>query len=111
MYYSENHNGDEGHDLSQEEEELFELPAELAALIASAKENDLAAPASAPTLASAEPKEEEEVRYFYPTYAEGELSSTKSASKFESWEESHASLDDCCEGSFSWDYDACIMRL
>lgn len=108
MYYSENHNGDEGHDLSQEEEELFELPAELAALIASAKENDLAAPASAPTLASAEPKEEEEVRYFYPTYAEGELSSTKSASKFESWEESFESLENCCDVAFSCDYESCM---
>ncbi len=49
-----------------------------------------------------------EVR-FYATWSEGELCSSKSSSSFGAWEESYASLEECCDMSFSWDYDNCIL--
>ncbi|KAL7463911.1 hypothetical protein ACHAXS_004261 [Conticribra weissflogii] len=49
-----------------------------------------------------------EVR-FYATWSEGELCSSKSSSSFGAWEEPYASLEECCEMSFSWDYDNCIL--
>ena len=46
---------------------------------------------------------------FYPTWSQGQLCSSKSSSSFESWEESYTSLEECCDVSFSWDYDACMQ--
>lgn len=92
-----------------EDEEEFELPAELAAMIADAKLVDESSPASAPTLESTQTMAEG-IRH-YATYSEGKLCSSKSSTKFDSWEESYASLDDCCEGSFSWDYKSCMGSL
>ena len=46
-----------------------------------------------------------DVPRFYPTYISGQLCHSKSS--FDSWEQSHETLKDCCEALFSWDYDAC----
>lgn len=46
-----------------------------------------------------------DVPRFYPTYISGQLCHSKSS--FDSWEQSHETLQDCCEAHFSWDYDAC----
>eukprot|EP00581_Thalassiosira_minuscula_P028211 CAMPEP_0183752824 /NCGR_PEP_ID=MMETSP0739-20130205/2570_1 /TAXON_ID=385413 /ORGANISM="Thalassiosira miniscula, Strain CCMP1093" /LENGTH=170 /DNA_ID=CAMNT_0025989229 /DNA_START=161 /DNA_END=673 /DNA_ORIENTATION=+ len=89
-------------DVIIDDEEEFELPAELVAMIANAKSQH-SSPAAAPTLGAVATA----IRY-YPTYSEGELCSSKSSSSFESWEESYASLEDCCEIAFSWDYDSCM---
>mmetsp|Transcript_6613 Transcript_6613/g.14324 ORF Transcript_6613/g.14324 Transcript_6613/m.14324 type:complete len:169 (-) Transcript_6613:179-685(-) len=50
-----------------------------------------------------------DVRY-YATWssAEGELCSSKSSSSFDAWEESHATLEECCDVNFSWDYESCM---
>lgn len=40
---------------------------------------------------------------FFPSYVEG-LCLPKAASKFESWEESFSSQEDCCETVFSWNH-------
>merc|ERR1719401_85488 len=74
-----------------EAEAEFELPVELAAMIAAAR-----ATQSDPAPAT-EVGDEEGA----PCYS-------KASSAFESWEESHATLADCCEAAFSWDYDACM---
>lgn len=79
--------------------EEFELPAELAAMIANAK---LSRPP-----AGSENTSEEGVRY-YATYDEGRPCKSKSISEFEQWDESFGTLEECCEVSFSWDYDACL---
>jgi len=86
---------------ASEAEAEFELPVELAAMIAAAR-----ATQSDPAPAT-EVGDEAGVRY-YPTYEEGAPCSSKASSAFESWEESHATLADCCEAAFSWDYDACM---
>mmetsp|Transcript_16023 Transcript_16023/g.29052 ORF Transcript_16023/g.29052 Transcript_16023/m.29052 type:complete len:192 (+) Transcript_16023:155-730(+) len=99
VYYSDDN------DAAIEEEE-FELPAELAALIANAKKSQDSSPAAAPTL-GASATTADDVRY-YATYTEGELCSSKSSSLFESWDESYVSLEDCCDVAFSWDYGACM---
>ena len=97
LHYTDNGNGS----IDEEEEfELFKLPPELAAMIMIAEAKESSYPAAAPTLGSKSSTSEGDG---------GESCSSKSSSKLESWEESYASLDDCCEGSFSWDYDACIM--
>jgi hypothetical protein len=49
------------------------------------------------------------VRY-YATYSDDGMCSAKSATKFESWEESFDTLDDCCRTAFSWDLGACLGR-
>jgi len=46
---------------------------------------------------------------FYPTYISGELCLSKTS--FESWEESHKTLKECCEAFFSWDFEACCNSL
>jgi hypothetical protein len=97
--YYENNDNQAATSYSEVEEE-FELPAELAAMIASADGSSEPPPAAAPT--------NQNIRY-YATYNEsGELCSTKATSKFEVWETNYATLDECCEMSFSWDYDACM---
>ena len=110
LHYTDTCNGS----IDEEEEgefELFELPPELAAMIMIAEAKESSYPAAAPTLGSKSSTSTDEVRY-YASYSDGgEICASKSSSKFESWEESYASLDECCEGSFSWDYDACIMGV
>jgi hypothetical protein len=49
------------------------------------------------------------VRY-YATYSEDAMCASKTTSKFESWEESFVSLEECCQMAFSWDMDACLRR-
>ena len=81
----------------------FRLPAELAALIANAK--------SRPSrMESPVENGSSDIRY-YATYADSELCSSKKSSTFQSWEESFASMEDCCDTepghnrksfSFSW---------
>ena len=83
-----------------EEAEGWELPEELAAMIAAAKVTPDPAPAT-------QPGEGEGVRY-YVTYEEGAPCASKPAAEFEGWEEAHATLGECCEAAFSWDYDACM---
>ena len=46
---------------------------------------------------------------FYPTYLPGQLCHSKTI--FDSWEESHGTLKECCEAFFSWDYEACCSSL
>lgn len=46
---------------------------------------------------------------FYPTYISGQLCHSKT--KFDSWEESHATLKECCKAFFSWDFEACCSSL
>ncbi|KAL3817219.1 hypothetical protein ACHAXA_001711 [Cyclostephanos tholiformis] len=48
-------------------------------------------------------------RRFYPTYMHGRLCRSKST--FDSWEQSYASLRECCESHFSWDLTACCGSL
>lgn len=86
----------------EEEGEEFGLPAELAAMIANATmSRQEPVPAVAPTSGAA-------ARYYYPTYdTEGGVCSSKPAANFESWDESYASLAECCDVAFSWDYEAC----
>merc|ERR1711862_753174 len=83
----------------------FELPRELSDMIADAKKSQQGRPGRQPTAA---PTREDDGARYYPTYAEGELCSAKSTVEFESWEESYASLADCCDAAFSWDYEACV---
>eukprot|EP00569_Conticribra_weissflogii_P004205 CAMPEP_0171334418 /NCGR_PEP_ID=MMETSP0878-20121228/4635_1 /TAXON_ID=67004 /ORGANISM="Thalassiosira weissflogii, Strain CCMP1336" /LENGTH=119 /DNA_ID=CAMNT_0011835491 /DNA_START=124 /DNA_END=483 /DNA_ORIENTATION=+ len=47
---------------------------------------------------------------FYATWSDGEMCSLKSASSFGVWEESYASLEECCDTNFSWDYNNCMGR-
>mmetsp|Transcript_13591 Transcript_13591/g.29553 ORF Transcript_13591/g.29553 Transcript_13591/m.29553 type:complete len:199 (+) Transcript_13591:127-723(+) len=109
VYHSANDHDDTTIDNAEDE---FELPAELAAMIQEAKYES--SPAAAPTLNAASSisstSAEGDIRY-YATYAEGESCSSKSIASFESWEESHASLEDCCDVAFSWDYDSCMGTL
>jgi hypothetical protein len=42
---------------------------------------------------------------FYPTWVRGELCSSKEV--FDDWEDSYATLQECCESHFSWDMSAC----
>jgi len=46
---------------------------------------------------------------FYPTYVAGELCLSKTS--FDSWEESHGTLKECCEAFFSWDFEECCSSL
>ncbi|KAL7547853.1 hypothetical protein ACHAWF_011125 [Thalassiosira exigua] len=87
-------------------EDGMDFPAEPAALIASASRT----PALEESILHNQAKLESttEVRY-HPTYSDGELCSSKSKSSFESWEESYATLEDCCAVAFFWDFDACMM--
>ena len=85
------------------DEDMIDLPAELAALIESAKKS----PAAAPTR---DVSSKSGVRY-YATYTNGQSCTSKSSSEFESWEESFATLDECCDMNFSWDYDSCISEV
>ena len=94
----------------------FQLPAELASLIATAKytsspsieeSSSSSSPAAAPSLGQVQ------VRY-YATHSgntDTELCSSKSASKFELWEESYESLRECCEVNFGWEFDSCVGIL
>ena len=86
------------------DEDMIELPAELAALIESAKKSS---PAAAPTR---DISSKSGVRY-YATYTNGQSCTSKSSSDFESWEESFATLDECCDMNFSWDYDSCTSEV
>ena len=90
-------------DIDVEEDEI-ELPAELAALIESAKKSS---PTAAPTR---DVSSKSGVRY-YATYTNGQSCTSKSSSDIESWEESFATLDECCDMNFSWDYDSCILEV
>ncbi|KAL7531432.1 hypothetical protein ACHAWF_009484 [Thalassiosira exigua] len=93
-FYSEGSHHDD-----EREEEEFQLPAELAAMIAESRRSEPSShPASAPTLGG--------TRY-YASYAEGESCSSKDASEFESWEESYGSREECCDVAFGWDYENC----
>ena len=83
------------------EDDEIDLPAELAALIESAKKSS---PAAAPT------RDISGVRY-YATYTNGQSCTSKSSSEFESWEESFGTLDECCDMNFTWDYDSCILEV
>eukprot|EP00804_Cyclotella_cryptica_P018455 CCRYP_004298-RA/>CCRYP_004298-RA protein AED:0.45 eAED:0.45 QI:0/-1/0/1/-1/0/1/0/133 len=47
---------------------------------------------------------------YFASFTDGSYCSSKSASSFESWEESFSSLEECCEMAFSWDLDACLER-
>jgi hypothetical protein len=90
---------DDGHHEDGHEEE-FQLPSELAAMISAARRSEPSPqPAAAPTLGGAR---------YYASYAEGESCSSKSASEFESWEESYGSREECCEVAFGWDYENCM---
>ena len=86
------------------DEDMIDLPAELAALIESANKSS---PAAAPTR---DISSKSGVRY-YATYTNGQSCTSKSSSEFESWEESFATLDECCDTNFSWDYDSCISEV
>jgi hypothetical protein len=46
---------------------------------------------------------------YYPTYVRGKLCQSKST--FDSWEQSHATLRECCDSHFSWDLTACCGSL
>jgi hypothetical protein len=43
---------------------------------------------------------------FYPTYVAGKLCHSKT--KFDSWEQSYTSLQECCKAHFNWDLTACL---
>ena len=106
VYYSDSRDGEmssahDDEDIVEEEE--YELPAELASLIASAEHSKPSAPTAAPSLGS-------QVRY-YATYSEGESCSSKNVNKFDAWETSYETLEECCEMEFSWDYDSCVSSL
>lgn len=98
LYYSEEEIVGE-----DEEDEEFELPTELAELIASAKRSS---PAAAPT--RNQKSSTDNVLRYYATYSEDNLCSSKLQSEFESWDVSYETLEECCDVSFSWDYDACM---
>ena len=83
-----------------------DLPAELAAMIASVKSTPTSHPAAAPTRGAAA---DSSIRY-YASYADGSCSG-KAASKFESWETSYDNGEECCEVEFSWDYESCISQI
>mmetsp|Transcript_44200 Transcript_44200/g.94097 ORF Transcript_44200/g.94097 Transcript_44200/m.94097 type:complete len:183 (+) Transcript_44200:165-713(+) len=89
------------------EEGQFELPEELAAMIADAQSRDSSSPSVTPALSSSE-RWSDGVRYYATYSGEGESCSSKSTSSFEAWEESFDSLEDCCEVAFFWDYDSCM---
>ncbi|KAL7517153.1 hypothetical protein ACHAWF_000106, partial [Thalassiosira exigua] len=76
-----------------------ELPAELATTIDSQRREPAAAPAAS-TDANA--------RRYYPTFSEGESCSSKPAARFEAWEESFETKEECCEVAFGWDYESCV---
>jgi hypothetical protein len=42
---------------------------------------------------------------FYPTFVSGQLCHSKI--KFDSWEESYETLNECCKAHFSWDFESC----
>ncbi len=89
------------------EEDQFELPEELAAMIADAQSRDSSSPSMTPALSLSE-RSSDGVRYYATSSGEGESCSSKSTSSFEAWEESFGSLEDCCEVAFGWDYDSCV---
>ena len=94
------HCGDNNEDVD-DFELIDQLPRELAARIASASAES-SSPAAAPTISP---------RRSYPAYTDGGQScSAKSSSSFSSWEVSYGTLHECCNESFSWDYDACMDR-
>ena len=78
------------------------LSEELVALIADAKSRESL---------NGSPTEEglSDVRY-YAAYAEGESCSLKKSLSFESWEETFASMEACCEVAFGWDHGASIRK-
>jgi hypothetical protein len=79
---------------------LAELPSELVELIQSVEQSDQ----------NEKSKESVSDRYFATYALDGSLCSSKIAASFESWEESFASLEECCEMAFSWDMDKCLNR-
>ena len=94
------HCGDNNEDVD-DFELIDQLPQELAAMIASSSAES-PSPAAAPTISSSR---------YYPTYTDGGQScSAKSSASFSSWEVSYGTLHECCNESFSWDYDACMDR-
>lgn len=80
----------------------FELPLELAEMIAAAETQPRPSPDSSSGDEIASP-----TRY-YAAYAEGKPCASKPIAEFERWDESFESLEECCGVSFSWDYDACM---
>merc|ERR1712157_616264 len=73
--------------------EQIELPIELAVMISNAD------------------GEAQKALRFFPVYGygqEGEMCSFKHESKFEAWEDSFRSLDECCRVVFGYDYETCI---
>lgn len=50
-----------------------------------------------------------DVPRFYPTYISGQLCHSKNS--FDSWEQSHGTLKECCDAHFSWDLEACCSSL
>jgi len=85
---------------AEDEAEGWELPEELAALIAAAQATPDPAPATPPGEGAG-------ARY-YAAHEEGAPCASKPAAEFEGWEASHATLGECCEAAFGWDYDACV---
>jgi len=51
-------------------------------------------------------KNKEATTRFYPTYVAGKLCHSKT--KFDSWEQSYTSLQECCKAHFNWDLTACL---
>ena len=77
------------------------LPAELAEMIYSASSSSLPSP---------QPSTSNEMRY-YAIYSETEFCTSSPASQLEAWETSYASLGDCCESAFGYDYETCMNPL
>merc|ERR1719145_178540 len=70
----------------------IELPAELAAMIAAAEEEE---------------NEDDGLRYF-PVYGHDEMCSSKYRSEFGAWEDSFRNIEECCEAVFWHDYEGCV---
>jgi len=79
---------------------LDAIPRELAALIASASVEG--------EMPSESPSSKSGVRYYTSYEDGGESCSTKSIEEIGSWEMTYDTLDECCDSSFGWDYDACM---
>ncbi|KAL7463910.1 hypothetical protein ACHAXS_004260 [Conticribra weissflogii] len=54
------------------------------------------------------PRDVDRIRYYATWSCDGGSCSSKSTSAFDAWEQSHATLEECCDVTFSWDYDNCI---
>ena len=106
MYYYSDVTGDDSDATFDDELELLDLalPPDLAAMIKSASADSFQLTAARnvddPLLVDA--------RYYYPTYTDGELCSTKLSTEFNNWETYYETLVECCDSAFSWDYDACM---